>query len=391
MPPSAHVTDGSEAFPIHFPCHLHMTNHEKEEFGPDDCLPPSSRTRKPEPSPFIVPEVLDPKDELILDTIMYFKEEDYRKDHGWNAKNPYEGKARKWLNIDVSREQRDRALRIYTAVLNAARHFGYQFVVKSNNEGYYRSCSTTIVVKGIEFPIRLFEASNRVVVDDGRWSRTDLRHNGRLRFEVGKYFFEKKTVQDTGCTRIEDKIEQLFQILERLADKEIEYRHQRELEEERLRQEEERKRIEEEERKRIAREKELERKRLANIRKEESQKLQLLLFQSQRLQVASALRQYIAALERQYTTGDSHTTPETSAQLQWMHDKLDFIDPFINKADSILTLDDLAEVLNHIPSSSGTMPSASAEPSSSHPSSASVSAEPDFWQRKYLYDKYNKR
>lgn len=181
----------------------------------------------PESSPYIVPEVLAPKDELILDTLIRFKEEDFRKEHGWNTKNPYEGKARKWLNIEVSREQRDRALRIYTAVLNAAKHLGYQFVLEAKDYVHYRSCSTIIVVKDIEFPIRLFETSNRVVIDDGRWSRTDLRHNGRLRFEIGEYSFEKKYVQDTDYSRLEDKIEQLFQKLEQLADKEIESRRLR--------------------------------------------------------------------------------------------------------------------------------------------------------------------
>lgn len=144
---------------------------------------------------------------------------------------------------------------------------------------------------------------------------------------------------------------------------------------------------------RVEREKEIERQRLENLRKEERQKLQLLLFQSQRLQVAKSLRQYIAALEGQHTTDESHITPDSSSQLQWMHDKLDFIDPFINKDDPILTLNDLAEVLTPIPSAPELTTSTSPQPSVSPISSTSLSPElePNFWQKKYLYDKYNKR
>ncbi|MBR5491949.1 MAG: hypothetical protein IKV77_02320 [Alistipes sp.] len=283
-----------------------------------------------------VPDVLYAKDPIILDTKAKLRENNFRDSNPWNAKNPFKCKADKWLSMRVSQEQEDRAIRIYTTIINAAKARGYELVIEKAEDRYYQECTTYIVVRGHKIRTFLKEGNKYTTNDDGTINRHQTVGSGELKFECDEYeqhhrsSFTKCVAQDTKHSKIEDKIEHIIEVLEKVADYRDEWARQRKLEAERRQQEEEKRRFEEEER-----------KRLQALQDEEFKRVQSLVFNAERLKLSKTIREYIKELQlHMLECGLSDD------EIEWMKKKADFIDPFVSCSDELLTEEHIDKLLN---------------------------------------------
>jgi hypothetical protein len=283
-----------------------------------------------------VPDVLYAKDPLILDTKAKLRERNFRDTNPWNVKNPFKCKADKWLSMSVSQEQEDRAIRIYATIIRAAKAKGYELLIEKEESRYYPECTTYIVIRGHKIRTFLKEIHKCTKNDDGTINRYKTVGSGELKFECDEYeqhhrsSFTRCVAQDTKHSKIEDKIEHIIEVLEKVADNRDERARQRELEEERRKQEEEKRRLEEEER-----------KRLQALQDEEFRRVQDLIFNAERLKLSKTIREYINELQlRIQECGVSDD------EIEWMKKKADFIDPFVNCSDELLTEEHIDKLLN---------------------------------------------
>ena len=81
------------------------------------------------PKLFLVPENLYAKDPLIFDT----KEANRKHDNKYWQHNPYSSKTDKILNIRVSTELLNRALRIFQAIIKVIRYRGNDIITRWRN------------------------------------------------------------------------------------------------------------------------------------------------------------------------------------------------------------------------------------------------------------------
>ena len=227
----------------------------------------------------------------------------------------------------VSKELEDRAIRIYATVIKAAESKGYEVKIVKEGSQHYQDCTTFIVIRGHKIQTYLREATKQGVAI--------------LKFECDEYerhygsSYDRCAAQDTKYTKLEDKIEHIINVLEEIADNRDERERQRKLEEERKRQEEERKRLEEEER-----------KRLQALKDAELEKVKELIFKADRLKISKLIREYIEefTLYMQEQGISDEMTMEN--EIEWMKKKADFIDPFVNLPDDLLSQEDIEKVLN---------------------------------------------
>ena len=283
-----------------------------------------------------VPDVLYAKDPIILDTKAKLCEKNFRDNNLWNAKNPFKCKVDKWLSIRVSQEQEDRAIRIYATIIEAAKARGYELMIEKDENRYYQECTTYIVIRGHKIRTFLKEGNRYTTNDDGTINRHQTVGSGELKFECDEYeqhrssSFTKCVAQDRKHSKIEDKIEYIIEVLEKVADNRDERDRQQKLEEERRRQEKEKRRLEEEER-----------KRLRALQDEELERVQSLIFNAERLKLSKTIREYIKEL--QLHTQESGLP---DVEIEWMKKKADFIDPFVSCSDELLTAEHIDKLLN---------------------------------------------
>lgn len=287
-------------------------------------LPPEGGDIKP---PYKVPDVLYAKDPLILDTIAKLRESHFRNTNPWNAKNPFKCKADKWLSMRVSKELEDRAIRIYATIIKAAESKGYEVKIVKEGSQHYQDCTTFIVIRGHKIQTYLREATKQGVAI--------------LKFECDEYerhygsSYDRCAAQDTKYTKLEDKIEQIINVLEEIADNRDERERQRKLEEERKRQEEERKRLEEEER-----------KRLQALKDAELEKVKELIFKADRLKISKLIREYIEEFTLYMQEQGISCDMDMENEIEWMKKKADFVDPFVNFPDDLLSEEDIETIIN---------------------------------------------
>lgn len=288
-----------------------------------------------------VPDVLYAKDPIILDTKAKLREKNFRDNNPWNAKNPFQCKADKWLSLRVSQDQENRALRIYATLIKAAKAKGYDLKIVKDKSLYRPECTTFIIVRGHEIQTFLREIYRQATNADGTKDRNRTVGSGILRFECDRYghhcgsSYDLCAAQDTKNTRLEDKIQHIIEVLEGIADERDEMERRRKLEEERRRLEEERKRREEEERKR----------RLA-LKEAELEKVHELLFEADRWRIARIIREYITAFEAYLERQGLSEDEKMIGKIAWMKTKADFIDPLIDDAEEVLDEEDLEKVIN---------------------------------------------
>lgn len=287
-------------------------------------LPPEGGDIKP---PYKVPDVLYAKDPLILDTIAKLRESHFRNTNPWNAKNPFKCKADKWLSMRVSKELEDRAIRIYATVIKAAESKGYEVKIVKEGSQHYQDCATFIVIRGHKIQTYLREATKQGVAI--------------LKFECDEYerhygsSYDRCAAQDTKCTKLEDKIEHIIEVLEEIADLRDERERRRILEEKHKKQEEERMRLEAEER-----------KRLKALQDEELGRIQKLIFNAERLKLSNTIREYIKEYQLRMQEKGLSEEPNMKSEIEWMERKADFIDPFVNYSDELLTEEHIDKLLN---------------------------------------------
>ena len=290
---------------------------------------------------YIVPDILYAKDPLIFDTIAKLREQNFRNTNPWNAKNPFKCKANKWLSMRVSQEQEDRAIRIYATIIKAAQSKGYELHIVKDNNRYYPECTTYIVIRGHKIQTFLKEVNKQATNDDGTRNRHKLVGSGVLKFECDEYdrhygsSYDRCAAQDTKCTKLEDKIEHIIEVLEEIADRRDERKRQRILEEQYKRQEEERMRLEAEER-----------KRLKALQDEELGRVQKLIFNAERLKLSNTIREYIKEHQLHIQEKGLSEDPNMKSEIEWMERKADFIDPFVNYSDELLTEEHIDKLLN---------------------------------------------
>lgn len=288
-----------------------------------------------------VPDVLFAKDPIILDTKAKLREKNFRDNNPWNAKNPFQCKADKWLSMRVSQEQEDRALRIYSTIIKAAKAKGYDLKIVNDNGHYRPECTTFIIVRGHEIQTFMREVFRQATNDDGTKDRSHTVGSGVLRFECDRYqhhygsSYDLCAAQDTKYTKLEEKIQHVIEVLEKIADERDEMERQRKLEEERRRQEEERKRLEEEERKRIQ-----------ALKDAELKKVQDLLYDVDRWRISCMVREYIAAYEAHLDKLGLSEDQNKRNEIEWMKSKADFIDPFANGTDNLLSEEHIDSLIN---------------------------------------------
>ena len=288
-----------------------------------------------------VPDVLYAKDPIILDTKAKLREKNFRDNNPWNAKNPFQCKVDKWLSMRVSQDQENRALRIYATIIKAAKAKGYDLKIVNDKSQFRPECTTFIIVRGHEIQTFLREVYRQATNADGTKDRYNTVGSGVLRFECDRYThhygssYDLCAAQDTKCTKLEDKIQHVIEVLERIAEERDEMERQRKEEEERRRQEEERKRREEEER-----------KRLLVLKEGELEKVQELLFEADRWRISRIIREYIVAFKAHLEKQGLSEEEKMIAEMTWMESKADFIDPFIDDVEEVLDEDDLVKVIN---------------------------------------------
>lgn len=288
-----------------------------------------------------VPDILYAKDPLILDTKAKLREQNFRNTNPWNAKNPFKCKADKWLSMRVSQEQEDRAIRIYATIIKAAQSKGYELHIVKDNNRYYPECTTYIVIRGHKIQTFLREVNKQATNDDGTRNRHELIGSGILKFECDEYerhygsSYDRCAAQDTKCTKLEDKIEHIIEVLEEIADLRDERERRRILEEKHKKQEEERMRLEAEER-----------KRLKALQDEELGRIQKLIFNAERLKLSNTIREYIKEYQLRMQEKGLSEEPNMKSEIEWMERKADFIDPFVNYSDELLTEEHIDKLLN---------------------------------------------
>lgn len=286
---------------------------------------------------FKVPEILYAKDPIIFDTIAKHREKVFESEHSWDTKNPFKCKAENYLDVNVSKESFDRAIRIFYTIIRAARHFGYEIDTKHKKGEYGRyEGGTFFVVKGQRIQVDLTEKNRRVKNEESNYDSYDYVPSGDLKFRIlATYSFWNKEIKDTKCTRLEDKIEAIIHDLEDEADRRIEEERQQKIREEQKRIEEERKRREEEER-----------KRQEALRKDEREKVMSLLVDVERHAVAERMYDYIRDFKNALADKGVEMTDELRGDIEWMQKKADWMNPFLEVEDEILTSEDYTKILH---------------------------------------------
>nr|WP_297169278.1 hypothetical protein [uncultured Dysgonomonas sp.] len=313
-------------------------------------------------SVFKVPEILYAKDPLIIDT-----KEKHREDMiPWSQrKSPYKSKIKESLNVSVGEKTIDRALCIFSTVINALRFRGHDIKIQKKNE---YNPSTYAVVNGEEIKIDLTE--RRRMKSDGTSTR-DTEYSGELQFNIYGEWRDTTIYKDTTLTRLEDKIIEIIANLElrsknikekRIADEE---RRIRQAEEERIRKEREAKEREECEK--------FEAKRQAELKK-----FRMMFNMAERLRKANMLRQYIADYEEYLRTSDA-MNEEVIEKLDWARKKADWLDPFIDVEDEYLNEDDKDQKVEPVKT----------ESNARHSSSTIEAERYNFWTRPYRW--FNKK
>lgn len=323
-----------------------------------------------------VPDVLHAKDSLILDTETKLREREFANENPWRAKNPFKCKTDKWLEMRVSKEQEDRAIRIYATIIKAAASKGYELKIVNDQRQYNPECTTYFIVREHEIRTYMREIFHYATKEDGSKDRYNTVGSGILKFECDKNYhhyhyrssYDIYTVQDSKYIKLEEKIERIIETLEKIADERDEWKRECQLAEERRKRKEERKRLEEEER-----------KRLQALKDEEYRKVQKILHNADRLRVATVMREYIHAYEIMMANQGRHEEESIQSEIEWMKRKADFIDPFVNIDDEMLTESDIDSLINpHI-----------IKTGESKPSFGCYQSEPrySYWQIKNMWRK----
>lgn len=193
---------------------------------------------------FPVRDVVKSHRDIILQTKAYLKI--LRLPWDEREKHPDYRRSKVHLDISVSKESEDRALRLFEAVINILEALGGRMI--------FNECTTHVMFSDVKISLRLTEKNRRVLNTDSNnsWDRYTYQPSGALRLSIGDRY-RPQNVEDTSATKIEEKLDSVV----KKCFQEVSYEfEQREL---RCKREIEQKRIEEERRRELERQQELER------------------------------------------------------------------------------------------------------------------------------------
>ena len=189
-----------------------------------------------------------------------------------------------------------------------------------------------------EIHVGLREINKQVLKEDGTRDYSKVTGSGRLKFICGQgnewhNWNLRCAAQDTQYTHLEEKIEQIIDVLENIADERDRAEEERKQAEERQKQEEERKRLEAEKQAQIEKRREIERDLVREL-----------IINVDRSRTATMIREYITKYEAEMV--GNMEEKELQKRLKWMREKADYIDPFINREDEWLTEEDLVRLMS---------------------------------------------
>jgi hypothetical protein len=170
------------------------------------------------------------------------------------------------------------------------------------------------MIKEISFPFSIREAKRRIPPEKNSYSSTYIPTGVRV-LKIGESY--KAQEWKDGTIKLENQLAKIVAKLEIDAEKEL------------IRQEESRIYW-------LKYEEEKERKNQIKKRKdEEIQKFNKLVELSKQYNQSLLIREYIKA-EHKRAVDKNNLTPEKIEWIKWANDKADWLDPLINKTDSIL-------------------------------------------------------
>lgn len=275
---------------------------------------------------FVVPEILYAKNPLIIDTKEYFRGD---KNAKYLNKNPYKSKIKSPLNIRVQPENLDRALRIFSTIIRVLELRGHQVVAKDVNNTY-------AIVNEEKVPILLYEKNKQIPNTESNYPKYLTVPSGKFKFEIPrKKLFSIYTtcIEDSPATKLEEKI---ISIITKIENEAISIKEDREeMERIRRQQEEERKRRELEEQKK---------KELAKKREKEKTELKAVFLSAECYSWANILRAYVEKYES-FLNEKATLDDEDKEKLNWLKRKIEWLDPFIECDDELLTEEDKRNII----------------------------------------------
>ena len=275
---------------------------------------------------FVVPEILYAKNPLIIDTKEYFRGD---KNAKYLDKNPYKCKIKSPLNIRVQPENLDRALRIFSTIIRVLELRGHQVVAKDVNNTY-------VIVNEEEIPILLYEKNKQIPNTESDYPKFLTVPSGKFKFEIPrKKLFSIYTtcIEDTSATKLEEKI---ISIITKIESEAISIKEDREeMERIRRKQEEEQKRRELEEQKK---------RELAKKREKERTELKAAFLSAECYSRANILRAYVEKYES-FLNEKEAIDDEDKEKLNWLKRKIEWLDPFIECDDELLTEEDKRNII----------------------------------------------
>ena len=275
---------------------------------------------------FVVPEILYAKNPLIIDTKEYFRGD---KNAKYLDKNPYKCKIKSPLNIRVQPENLDRALRIFSTIIRVLELRGHQVVAKNVNNTY-------VIVNEEEIPILLYEKNKQIPNTESDYPKFLTVPSGKFKFEIPrKKLFSIYTtcIEDTSATKLEEKI---ISIITKIESEAISIKEDREeMERIRRKQEEEQKRRELEEQKK---------RELAKKREKERKELKAAFLSAEYYSWANILRAYVEKYES-FLNEKEAIDDEDKEKLNWLKRKIEWLDPFIECDDELLTEEDKRNII----------------------------------------------
>lgn len=274
------------------------------------------------PDWYRVPEVLYAKNALIIDTKEKLRvESESNKNNVYLKNNPYKSKVKETLDVYVSSVSIDRALLIFSTLINAMNKRGHSLRIDTDK--------TYFVVNEEEFRVNITERKKQNPNSSNPRDNYNNIFCGELHFNIFYHYgyWEKNTCyKDTSYTKLEDKIVAIIAYCEIKSE---------EIKEKRIEDEKERIKREEEERKR---------EEFKAKQKAELKEFQNLFTMAERLHKANILRNYIYTYE-EYLQKMEITDEEMLQKIEWAKEKADWLDPFISKSDKYLDHYDKDEII----------------------------------------------
>ena len=276
---------------------------------------------------FVVPEILYAKNPLIIDTKEYFRGDRNAK---YLGKNPYKCKIKSPLNIRVQPENLDRALRIFSTIIRVLELRGHQVVAKDVNNTY-------VIVNEEEIPILLYEKNKQIPNTESDYPKFLTVPSGKFKFEIPRkklFSIYATCIEDTSATKLEEKI---ISIITKIESEAISIKEDREeMERIRRKQEEEQKRRELEEQKK---------RELAKKREKERKELKAAFLSAEYYSWANILRVFVEKYES-FLNEKETIDDEDKEKLNWLKRKIEWLDPFIECDDELLTEEDKQNLIH---------------------------------------------